>query len=189
MFGGCDFYDLKGIVCALLDGMNVAKYRFSPVTDNKTFHPGRSAELIIGGKVAGVIGQIHPAVCDNYGMNGEVYVAQISFEAVLAAAADEKQYKPLPKYPAVVRDLAILVDEDVLAADIEEIIKKKAKNLFAGLVLFDVYQGKQVPEGKKSMAYTITLQSEEKTLAEEDTTKTVNEILDALKSKLGAELR
>ena len=189
MFGGCDFYDLKGIVCALLDGMNVAKYRFSPVTDNKTFHPGRTAELIIGGKAAGVIGQIHPAVCDNYGMNGEVYVAQISFEAVLAAAADEKQYKPLPKYPAVVRDLAILVDEDVLAADIEEIIKKKAKNLFAGLVLFDVYQGKQVPEGKKSMAYTITLQSEEKTLAEEDTTKTVNEILDALKNKLGAELR
>ncbi len=189
MFGGCDFYDLKGIVCALLDGMNVAKYRFSPVTDNKTFHPGRAAELIIGGKVAGVIGQIHPAVCDNYSISGEVYVAQISFEAILAAAADEKQYKPLPKYPAVVRDLAILVDEDVLAADVEEIIKKKAKNLFAGLVLFDVYQGKQVPEGKKSMAYTLTLQSEEKTLADEDTTKTVNEILDALKSKLGAELR
>ena len=189
MFGGCDFYDLKGIVCALLDGMNVAKYRFSPVTDNKTFHPGRAAELIIGGKAAGVIGQIHPAVCDNYSISGEIYVAQVSFEAILAAAADEKQYKPLPKYPAVVRDLAILVDEDVLAADIEEIIKKKAKNLFAGLVLFDVYQGKQVPEGKKSMAYTLTLQSEEKTLADEDTTKTVNEILEALKSKLGAELR
>ena len=97
--------------------------------------------------------------------------------------------KPLPKYPAVVRDLAILVDETVLAAEVEEIIKKKAKNLFAGLTLFDVYQGKQVPEGKKSMAYSLTLQSEEKTLTDEDTTGAVQEILEALKSKLGAELR
>ncbi|MBQ4515645.1 MAG: phenylalanine--tRNA ligase subunit beta [Clostridia bacterium] len=189
MFGGCDFYDLKGIVEALLDGMNVSKCRFVPLTDDPTFHPGRAAALMIGNKQAGVLGQIHPQVCDNYGMSGEVYAAQISFEAILEAAADEKQYKPLPKYPAVVRDLAILADENVLAADVEEIIKKKSKNLFAGLVLFDVYQGKQVPEGKKSMAYSLTLQSDEKTLTDEDTSKTVQEILDALKDKLGAELR
>ena len=189
MFGGCDFYDLKGITEALLDGMNVSKYRFVPLTDDPTFHPGRAAALMIGNKQAGVLGQIHPQVCDNYDISGEVYAAQISFEALLEAAADEKQYKPLPKYPAVVRDLAILADENVLAADVEEIIKKKSKNLFAGLVLFDVYQGKQVPEGKKSMAYSLTLQSDEKTLTDEDTSKTVQDILDALKDKLGAELR
>ncbi|MBR5157162.1 MAG: phenylalanine--tRNA ligase subunit beta [Clostridia bacterium] len=189
MFGGCDFYDLKGITEALLDGMNVLKYRFVPLTDDPTFHPGRATALMIGNKQAGVLGQIHPQVCDNYDIAGEVYAAQISFKAVLEAAADEKQYKPLPKYPAVVRDLAILADENVLAADVEEIIKKKSKNLFAGLVLFDVYQGKQVPEGKKSMAYSLTLQSDEKTLTDEDTSKTVQDILDALKDKLGAELR
>lgn len=189
MFGGCDFYDLKGVIEELLECLNVAKYRFVPLTDHPTFHPGRSAALMIGGKQAGVFGQMHPAVCDNYGMSGEVYAAQISFDALLGGAVDEKQYQPLPKYPAVVRDLAILADESVLAADVEEIIRKKAKNLFAGLTLFDVYQGKQVPQGKKSMAYSLTLQSEEKTLTDEDTNKTVQEILDALKNKLGAELR
>lgn len=189
MFGGCDFYDLKGAVEALLEGLNIAKYRFVPVTDDATFHPGRAAALMIGGKQAGIFGQVHPQVCDNYAIGGEVYAAQISFSALLGGAAEEKQYKPLPKYPAVVRDLAILTDVGTLAADVEEIIKKKAKNLFAGLALFDVYQGKQVPEGKKSMAYSLTLQSEEKTLTDEDTNKTVQEILDALKKKLGAELR
>ncbi|MBQ3553126.1 MAG: phenylalanine--tRNA ligase subunit beta [Clostridia bacterium] len=189
MFGACDFFDLKGIVEALLLGMNVGKVRFVPLTDDPTFHPGRAAELYIGNEKAGVLGQIHPAVCDNYDISGEVYAAQISFEAVFGGAASEKQYQPLPKYPAVVRDLAILVDEAVLAAEVEEIIKKKAKNLFAGLTLFDVYQGKQVPEGKKSMAYSLTLQSDEKTLTDEDTTGAVQEILEALKSKLGAELR
>ncbi len=189
MFGGCDFYDLKGVLEALLDGLNVKKYRFLPLTDAATFHPGRAAVLMIGGEKAGVLGQIHPQVCDNYGMDGEVYAAQIHFGALVAGAAEEKQYKPLPKYPAVVRDLALLADESVLAADVEEIIKKTAKNLFAGLSLFDVYQGKQVPAGKKSMAYSLTLQSEEKTLTDEDTNQTVAEILNALKKKLNIELR
>ena len=189
MYGGCDFFDLKGIVEALLEGLNVTKCRFVPLTDDPTFHPGRSAVLMIGGKRAGVLGQIHPEVCDNYGIDGEIYAAQISFDVLLDGAVDTKQYKPLPKYPAVVRDLAILADESVLAADVEEIMKKKAKNLFAGLTLFDVYQGKQVPQGKKSMAYSLKLQSEEKTLTDEDVNKTVQEILDALKNKLGAELR
>ena len=102
---------------------------------------------------------------------------------------DHKTYKPLPKYPAVTRDLAILADETVLAADVERVIKKQAKSLFAGLTLFDVYKGKQVPEHKKSMAYSLKLQSMDKTLTDAEVNETVQNILAALEKELGAVLR
>lgn len=189
MYGGCGFYDLKGIIEALLEGLGISKCRYLPVKDNPSFHPGRTAGLYLAGEQIGILGQIHPQVCDNYGVSSEVYVAELNFDRLIAAATTERRYKPLPKYPAVVRDLALLVDETVLAADIEEIMKKKAKNLFAGLKLFDVYQGKQVPAGKKSMAYSLTLQSEEKTLTDEDVNAVVSDILATLEKKLGAQLR
>lgn len=189
MYGNYDFYDLKGAVEALLDDMGVLKYRFTPVSDNPTFHPGRCAEILIKNESVGIIGQIHPAVCDNYGVNCEIYCAEIDFDAIVNCAKPTKQYKPLPKYPAVVRDLAILADDETLAADIESVIKKKAGNLFSSLVLFDVYKGKQVPDGKKSMAYKVTLQAEDRTLTDEDISKTVKNILEALKKDLNAELR
>ena len=189
MYGGCDFYDIKGAVEALLDDMGIAKCRFMPVSDNPTFHPGRCAALVIKNEAVGVIGQIHPAVCDNYDVSGEIYGAEIDFDALVENAKPSKQYKALPKYPAVVRDLAILADDETLAADIESVIKKKAGNLFSSLVLFDVYKGKQVPEGKKSMAYKVTLQAEDRTLTDEDINKAVKNILDALKKDLNAELR
>ena len=189
MYGGCDFYDLKGIVEVLLAEFGVNKVRFIPESENPTFHPGRCAKVLLKNEPIGVIGQIHPAVCDNYGINGEIYAAQIDFDSLVNAAVPTKQYKPMPKYPAVVRDLAILADDETLASDIESIIKKKSGNLFANLVLFDVYKGKQVPEGKKSMAYKLTLQAEDRTLTDEDISKTVTNVLDALKKDLNAELR
>ena len=189
MYGGCVFYDLKGIIEALLEGVGISKCRYLPVKDNPSFHPGRTAGLYLAGEQVGILGQIHPQVCDNYGVSSEVYVAELNFDRLIAVATTDRRYKPLPKYPAVVRDLALLVDETVLAADIEEIMKKKAKNLFAGLKLFDVYQGKQVPAGKKSMAYSLTLQSEEKTLTDEDVNAVVSDILATLEKKLGAQLR
>ena len=145
--------------------------------------------LTVKNEIIGYVGQIHPAVCDNYGINNEVYALEVDFDALINDAKPEKQYKPMPKYPAVVRDLAILADDETLASDIESLIKKKSGNLFAGLVLFDVYKGKQVPEGKKSMAYKLTLQAIDRTLTDEDINKTVSNVLDALKKDLNAELR
>ena len=189
MYGGCDFYDAKGVIETLLESLGIAKCRWLPVSDDASFHPGRCAALLIKNTQVGILGQVHPEVCDNYGIGGEIYLAQLDFDAITEAAKPMKQYKPLPKYPAVVRDLAILASDSTLAADIEAIIRKKAGNIFSSLSLFDVYKGKQIPEGKKSMAYKLTLQSDEKTLAEEDISGAVDSILKSLKKELDADLR
>ncbi len=189
MYGNCDFYDIKGIAETLFDSIGLSGAKFVPESTNPTFHPGRCTSICVGKKEIGILGQIHPEVCDNYDLDTEIYVAQINLPDLLTYAKNTKSYTPLPKYPAVTRDLAILVDDAVLAADVESIMKKKAKKLFAGLVLFDVYKGKQVAEGKKSMAYKLTLQSMDKTLTDAEVNETVNDILAALEKDLGATLR
>lgn len=189
MYGNCDFYDCKGIIEALFDAVGLSGASFLPESENPTFHPGRCASICVGKKEIGIIGQIHPAVCDNYGLSKEVYAVQLNLPDLLTYSKDHKTYKPLPKYPAVTRDLAILADETVLAADVERVIKKQAKSLFAGLTLFDVYKGKQVPEHKKSMAYSLKLQSMDKTLTDAEVNETVQNILAALEKELGAVLR
>lgn len=189
MYGNCDFYDIKGIAETLFDSIGLSGAKFVPESTNPTFHPGRCTSICVGKKEIGILGQIHPEVCDNYDLDTEIYVAQINLPDLLTYAKNTKSYTPLPKYPAVSRDLAILVDDAVLAADVESIMKKKAKKLFAGLVLFDVYKGKQVAEGKKSMAYKLTLQSMDKTLTDAEVNETVNDILAALEKDLGATLR
>lgn len=189
MYGDCDFFDAKGIVETLFEVVGLSGARFVPESENPTFHPGRFTSILVGKKEIGVLGQIHPTVCDNYDIDTEIYVAQINLPDLLTYAKSTKTYSPLPKYPAVTRDLAILVDDTILAADVEAIMKKKAKKLFAGLTLFDVYKGKQVPEGKKSMAYKLTLQSMDKTLTDTEINETIQEILSALEKELGATLR
>ncbi len=189
MYGGIDFYDLKGVIEAILDDLGIVKYSVQPETENPTFHPGRCATLIVGGKKIGVFGQMHPAVCKNYGVSNEVYGAEIDFDALVMHAKTDKTYKKLPKYPSVQRDLALLADDSVLAAQIESIIKKKAGNIFESLTLFDVYKGKQVPEGKKSMAYSLVLRAEEKTLSDDDINPVVDSVLKALAEQLGVILR
>ena len=189
MFGGCDFYDLKGIVEVLLNDLGIAKASFLPKSDDPTFHPGRCAELIAGGKVIGRLGQMHPAVCENYDVENHVYAAERDLDALISLANTDKSYKKLPKFPSTQRDLALIADDGVLAAQIESIIKKKAGNIFESLTLFDVYKGKQVPEGKKSMAYSVVFRAEEKTLTDEDVNPVVDSILKALSDQLGVTLR
>ncbi len=189
MFGGCDFYDLKGVVEALLEDLGITKGAYRPESENPTFHPGRCANLTVGNQQIGVLGQIHPAVSDNYDVGNSVYAAELDLDALINLANTNKTYKKLPKFPSTQRDLALIADDGVLAAQIEEIIRKKAGNLFESLTLFDVYKGKQVPDGKKSMAYTLVLRAEEKTLTDEDVNPVVDAILKALEEKLGVTLR
>ena len=189
MFGDCDYFYLKGITEVMLDDLGIYKRSFEPEKNNSTFHPGRCANLIAGGKVIGTLGQIHPAVAENYGMSSEVYVAEIDFEDLLRLAKTEKTYKKLPKYPASQRDLALIADDEVLAAQIENIIKKKSGNIFESLTLFDVYKGNQIPENKKSMAYSIVFRDENKTLVDEDINPIIESILKELSEKLGVTLR
>ena len=189
MYGNCDYFDLKGVVEVMLDDLGIAKRSFEPEKENPTFHPGRCAKLVAGGKTIGTIGQIHPAVAENYGVSNDVYVAEIDFEDMLMLAKTEKTYKKLPKFPASQRDLALIADDSVLAAQIENIIKKKAGNIFESLTLFDVYKGNQIPENKKSMAYSLVLRDENKTLTDEDVNPVIESILKELSSKLDVTLR
>lgn len=189
MYGDCDFYDLKGVVEIMLDDLGIYKRSFDPDKTNSTFHPGRCATLTAGGKKIGVLGQIHPAVSENYGVSSDVYVAEIDFEDLINLAKTDKTFKKLPKYPATQRDLAFLVDDSVLAAQIENIIKKKSGNIFESLTLFDVYKGNQIPENKKSMAYSVIFRDENKTLTDDDINPVIESILKELSEKLNVTLR
>ncbi len=189
MYGkSVDFFSLKGVVENLLKELKIEKYRILP-SNNESFHPGSIAELLINNKRVGFLGEIHPDVSTNYNVNIRVYIAELNFEEIISQAKLYTEYKPLPKYPAVDRDIAIVVSDEIIAAQVEEIVKNKGGKLVEEVTLFDIYRGNQVPEGYKSMAYKIIYRSDEKTLTEEDISKVHNKILHSLYNQIGASLR
>ncbi len=189
MYGkNIDFFGLKGAIENLLEELKIEKYRILP-SNNESFHPGRTAELLINNKRVGFLGEIHPDVSANYNVNIRVYVAELNFEEIISQARLYTEYKPLPKYPAVDRDIAIVVSDEIIAAQVEEIVKNKGGKLVEEVTLFDIYKGNQVSEGYKSMAYKIIYRSDEKTLTEEDISKVHNKILNSLYNQIGASLR
>lgn len=184
-----DFFDLKGTIEELLSFMGVGNVRFSAAPENNTFHPGKSAVLLIDGQKVGIFGEIHPDVLKRYEMETDVYAAELAFETIAAHAEGVKQYKTLARFPATSRDLAFLIDDATPAAMVEDIIQKYAGGKAEEIRLFDVYRGKQVPEGKKSMAYSITFRAQDKTLSDADVTRITDKILRMLEKELGAVLR
>ncbi|MBQ9097260.1 MAG: phenylalanine--tRNA ligase subunit beta [Clostridia bacterium] len=189
MYGNVDFYDIKGAVDDLADCIGLSGLRYETAVDNPSFHPGRCAKITIGGEVLGLVGEIHPEVAKNYDFTERAYVAELDFETILANINTEKTYKEMPKFPAVTRDIAVIMDEKTPVADMEDVIKGVCKNLLEELTLFDVYKGNQIEEGKKSVAYSLTLRSAEGTLAEEQITAMMEKIVKMLSEKLGASLR
>lgn len=186
--GKFDFYTLKGGIEALLARCGVKEYSVAPADDRPAYHPGRCATLSAGGKEIGVFGQIHPAVAENYGIEEAVFAADLDVAALSAAVAPEESYKPLPKFPAVTRDLALLCDVDLPVAELDRAIRAGAGRLLETLTLFDVYTGAQIPEGKKSVAYSLTLRSAEGTLTEAEIERTTAMVVKDLEA-LGALLR
>ncbi len=185
---GMDFFAMKGAVEVLLDELNIADYEFTSVSDAYAYHPGRTAVITVGGKQIGIIGEIHPKVADNYGINNRVYAAQLSVEEMFANVAPERTYKALPKFPSVTRDLAILCDRDLPVAAIRSIIVENVGVLLEKVELFDVYQGDRIPADKKSVAYSFTMRSETSTLSDKQCDKIVRKILADLE-KIGAQIR
>jgi len=188
IYGDVDFYDLKGIIENVMDELNINNYRVLP-SNHETFHPGRTAELLINNKRIGYLGEIHPDVLDNYDIPVRVYIAELDFEEIALQANLDIKYKPLPKYPSIERDIAVVVAEEITAAQVEEIIRNKGGKLVEDVKLFDIYRGSQIEEGYKSMAYSIVYRSDEKTLTEDDITKVHNKILNSLANQVGAILR
>ena len=189
LYGDTDFYGIKGIVTEMLDMLGAANYKFTPANDNPIYHPGRCACVSIDGHSTGFIGQVHPAVADRFEIGADCYMCELSFDSVFTGMSDGKTYKKLPKYPAVMRDIALIADENVLAGDFEDIIKKSAGKLLDGIKLFDVYKGSQIPQGKKSIAYGITLRADDRTLTEEEITAVINKVLKNIGKQTGAVLR
>ena len=144
--------------------------------------------MLAGGGTIGVLGEIHPVVAENYDVDTRMLVCDLDFEALLRLANPEKQYKPLPKYPASTRDLAIVCDEKLPVQSLRKAIAKAAGNLLESLELFDVYRGAQLGEGKKSVAYALSLRAQDRTLTDEEGDSTVKKILGAL-AEIGAQLR
>ena len=184
-----NFFTLKGEVEAIFSAMRVKKASYSAVKDNPSFHPGRCAMVTVDGVQVGYIGQIHPLVAKNYGMDCEVYCAQLNFTSLFDLQLDPPTYTPLPKYPTVTRDLAVVCDEAVTVADCEDVIKGSAGKLLRNIRLFDIYRGTGVAEGKKSMAFSLELRADDRTLTDADSEGLMSKVLDALAKKLNATLR
>jgi phenylalanyl-tRNA synthetase beta chain len=189
LYGNADFFLLKGIIEQLLSQLNIQNVDFSPITDNPVFHPGKTASVHIDGKVIGYLGEIHPEVADNFECPLKTYIAVLEMKPLIEKANMNREYRPLPKYPAVSRDIAIIVRDDVLVKDIERLIKQHGSGILEEIRLFDVYKGEQVPDGMKSVAYTLIFRSTERTLVDEDVNKVMEKILHELKTNLNALLR
>ena len=183
------FFTLKGELEALFSGLRVKKASYCAVKNNPSYHPGRCAKVTIDGMDVGVIGQVHPLVAKNYGIDTDVYCAEISFTKLLQCRLPDATYVPLPKYPSVTRDLSLICDESVTVAQAEDTITAAAGKLLRGVKLFDIYRGVGVPEGKKSMAFSLELRADDRTLTDTDSEAVVTKVLAALKEKLDATLR
>ena len=186
---GEDFFSLKGELDAVLEALRLPAAQYTADTTNPSYHPGRCARISIGGEDVGCMGQIHPLVAGNYGMDCEVYCAEIRFDKLLALQLPEATYVPLPRYPAVTRDLAILCREEVTVGEAEAVITQAAGKLLRNIRLFDVYRGTGVPEGKKSLAFSLELRADDRTLTDTDSETVTKNVLDALENQLGAVLR
>ncbi|NLK95413.1 MAG: phenylalanine--tRNA ligase subunit beta [Clostridiales bacterium] len=189
LYGKCDFLDLKGIVENVLDRLGITKGKYLRESNNSTFHPGKTASLQLRGKYAGVFGEIHPDVQEEYGLQVPCYIAELDLDLLFEAANTNKKYTPIAKFPAATRDISILVNDEVLAGDVEETIKKAGGSLIEKVSLFDIYKGAQIEKGKKSMAYAIVYRDPKKSLRDEEVNKVHDKILKQLENKLGAELR
>ncbi len=188
-YGRLSFFQFKGVVEAICRELNIKDVQFVPEKGNPSYHPGRCANVLIGGEQAGVFGTIHPTVAGRYGLSGEVLAAELRMDALFAAIDPVKLYHPLPKFPASTRDIAVLVDDAVPAASMQAAIEKAAGAILESVKLFDVYKGKGIPEGKKSVAYSLSMRAPDRTLTDEECDKAMKNALAALEKDFGAALR
>lgn len=189
MYGNCDFYDIKGYVENVLKECNVKRYEIRKEESKLSYHPGRAANICVGKDTIITFGEIHPIVQENYGMGEKVYLAEIHIDKILKYASKEKKYTPIPKYPAVERDIAIIVDEAVEVGEIERVISKKCRKVLEELKLFDVYRSEKLGENKKSVAYAIKFRAEDRTLTEDEINTYMATIINDLEKELKANLR
>ena len=183
-----DFYIIKGIIENILEISNIARYQIERAK-TETLHPGKSAEIYVGKDSISKFGEIHPQILENYGINEKVYYAEIDLSKFAKYGKNNKKYTPIPKYPAIERDIALVVDEQIEVGQIENIISKKSKNILETAKLFDIYRNEKLGQNKKSVAYELIFRANNRTLTDDEIKNTMEAITKELQVALGAELR
>lgn len=188
-YGRLSFFEFKGVIEKILEGCRIADISFEPVTDNPSYHPGRCARILSGETEIGVFGTIHPLVAKKYGTGAEILAAELNVDLMFANVAPENVYHPLPKYPASTRDIAVLCDDVIPVAHMQKAIEKAVGTILESVSLFDVYRGKNIPEGKKSVAYSLKLRRSDRTLTDSECDEAMNKAISTLEEKFAAKLR
>lgn len=189
MYGDGDFFDMKGCVEGIFDKIGIREIiTYEPKEDRTWLHPGRRADILAGGDTIGFLGEIHPEVADNYEIGTKTYVAVLDIEILAKKASFDVKYKGVAKFPAVTRDISLVMKKSVLAGQVEEVIRQNGGKLLEDYHLFDIYEGSNVGEDEKSLAYSIRFRAKDRTLEDKDVTKVMDKILMKLES-LGIELR
>ena len=190
MYGkDCDFYILKGVIENILEQISVNKYDIEKEVNNKTYHTGRCANIKVGIDSVATFGEVHPEVLQNYDIQKRVYLAEINLSKLTKYARENKKYTEVPKFPAVERDIAIIVDENVEVGKIEKVITKKAKRILENAKLFDIFRNEKIGENKKSVAYSLSFRDKSKTLSDDEVNQTMENIIKELQKEFNAELR
>ena len=184
-----DFFILKGIIENILSQVSINRYDIEKETKNESYHPGRCANIKVGIDTIATFGEIHPEVLQNYDISKRAFLAEINLTKITKYARENKKYVEVPKFPAVERDIAMIVDEEIAVGDIEKVITKKGKKLLESVTLFDIYRDSKLGENKKSVAYALKFRDKSKTLSDEEVNKIMDEILTELEKKFNAELR
>lgn len=189
MYGDGDFFTMKGVVEEFFDSIGMRKKAvYDPDAGRNYLHPGRQANIIYEGVLVGYLGEVHPEVCDNYDMKTRAYVAVLDMPAVIPFATFDRKYEGIAKYPAVLRDISMVVPKEIRAGQIEAVIAQRGGKILEDYQLFDIYEGDQIKDGYKSIAYSITFRAKDRTLEEADVTAAMKKILNGLES-MGIELR
>ena len=184
-----DFYTLKGIIENVLEVSNINRYEIEKETKNESYHPGRCANIKVGIDVIATLGEVHPEVLGNYDIEKRAYLAEVNVTKLVKYSKINKKYVEVPKFPAVERDIAVIVDENVEVGQIEKIIVKKSKKLLESTKLFDIYRDEKIGENKKSVAFSLIFRNKNKSLSDEEINPIMEAIIAELEKQLGAELR
>ena len=189
-YGRLSFFQFKGIIERIMSNCGIKDVSFEPVTDNPSYHPGRCARVLVGQKEIGVFGTIHPVIAKNYGAgNTELLAAELNLDLMFEDSTEDKLYQPLPKYPASTRDIAVLCDDSIPVAHMQKAISTAVGGILEAVSLFDVYKGDQVPEGKKSVAYSLRMRCADRTLTDEECDNAMKKAIAALEDQFDAKLR
>ena len=185
----CDFFDLKGVLEGLFEGLGVSGLRFLPAPEVPFLHPGKSAAVWGGEEEIGVLGEVHPGVTERFDLKGKVFLFELNFEKVVSRMTERRKFTPLPRYPAVTRDLAVVVDESVAAGDLLRTLWQADEGWIKEIRLFDLYRGNPVPAGKKSLAFRLTYQKEDRTLTDREVNEFHQKLVEFLTRQYQGTLR